>query len=77
MGGGELLFTFVNVMLMTLIIAALVLWRYRRAVLAGMQQSVGTPLPLPLPRPPAAPKPHKVKSPSHSARMSGVAVRSA
>ena len=57
MGGGELLFTFVNVMLMTLIIAALVLWRYRRAVLAGMQQSVGTPLPLPLPRPPAAPAP--------------------
>ena len=57
MGGGELLFTFVNVMLMTVIIAALVLWRYRRAVLAGMQQSVGTPLPLPLPRPPAAPAP--------------------
>ncbi len=55
MGGGELLFTFVNVMLMTIIVAALVLWRYRRAVLAGMQHRVGAPLPLPPPRAPAAP----------------------
>ena len=39
-----------NVMLMTFVVAPLVLWRYRRAVLAGMQQSVGAPLPLPLPR---------------------------
>ena len=47
MGGGELLFTFMNVMLMTVIVAALVLWRYRRAVLAGMQHRAGAALPLP------------------------------
>jgi hypothetical protein len=57
MGGGELLFTFMNVMVMTIIVTALVLSRYRRAVLAGMQQRVGTPLQLPLPRTPAAPAP--------------------
>jgi hypothetical protein len=48
--GGELLFHFMNVMLMTLIVAPLVLWRYRRAVLAGMQHRLGVPLPLPAPR---------------------------
>ena len=57
MSGGELLSTFMNVMLMTIIVAALVLWRYRRAVLAGMQRSVGAPLPLPVARAPAAPAP--------------------
>ena len=55
MGGGELLFTFMNVMLMTVIVAAVVLWRYRRAVLAGMQHRVGAALPLPPPRVPVAP----------------------
>src|SRR5258708_6000379 len=55
--GGELMFHFMNVMLMTLVVAPLVLWRYRRAVLAGMQHRLGAPLPLPAPAPraPAAP----------------------
>ena len=35
--GGELSFHFMNVMLLTVVVAPLVLWRYRRAVLAGMQ----------------------------------------
>ena len=35
--GGELSFHLLNVLLLTLGIAPLVLWRYRRAVLAGMQ----------------------------------------
>ena len=30
--GGELMFHFMNVMVMTLVVAPLVLWRYRRAV---------------------------------------------
>ncbi len=51
--GGELLFHFMNVMLMTLAVVPLVLWRYRRAVLAGMQHRLGAPLPLPAPRPAA------------------------
>ena len=49
--GGELWFHFMNVMLMTLVVAPLVLWRYRRAVLAGMQDRLGAPLPVPAPRP--------------------------
>ena len=57
MGGGELLFTFVNVMVVTILVTAIVLWRYRRAVLAGMQHRIGAPLPLPPPRAPAAPAP--------------------
>jgi hypothetical protein len=51
--GGELLFHFMNVVLMTLVVAPLVLWRYRRAVLAGMRHRLGAPLPLPPPRAPA------------------------
>ena len=47
--GGELLFHFMNVMLLTLVVAPLVLWRYRRAVLAGMQHRLGAPLPVPAP----------------------------
>jgi hypothetical protein len=39
--GGELIFHFVNVMLLTVVIAPLILWRYRRAVLAGMQDRGG------------------------------------
>ena len=53
--GGELMFHFMNVMLMTFVVAPLVLWRYRRAVLAGMQHRLGAPLPVPAPR--AAPRP--------------------
>src|SRR5215472_5282069 len=44
--GGELSFHFLNVMLMTAIVAPLVLWRYRKAVLAGMQSSSGAALSL-------------------------------
>lgn len=47
--GGELASYFVNVVLLTLLIAPLVLWRYRVAVLAGMQGSSGPALPLPAP----------------------------
>jgi hypothetical protein len=55
--GGELSFHFMNVMLMTFIVAPLVLWRYRRAVLAGMQHRLGAPLPVPAPRPATRPPP--------------------
>ena len=44
--GGELVFHFINVMLMTVLVAPLILWRYRRAVLAGMQDRGGAALPL-------------------------------
>ena len=37
MVSGELLYRFLNVMLLTALVAPLVLWRYRRAVLAGMK----------------------------------------
>lgn len=48
--GGELWFHVMNVMLLTLVIAPLVLWRYRRAVLAGMQHRLGAALPVPAAR---------------------------
>jgi hypothetical protein len=48
--GGQLVFHFVNVIVMTALVAPLVLWRYRRAVLAGMQDKLGAPLPLAAPR---------------------------
>ncbi|MEO6897309.1 MAG: hypothetical protein ABI218_11760 [Caldimonas sp.] len=44
--GGELVFHFINVMVMTVLIAPLVLWRYKRAVLAGMQSRGGATLPI-------------------------------
>jgi len=44
--GGELFSHFLNVMLLTLLIAPLVLWRYRRAVLAGMMGRPGPALPV-------------------------------
>jgi hypothetical protein len=44
--GGELVFHFANVILLTALIAPLILWRYRRAVLAGMQDRGGAALPL-------------------------------
>ncbi len=55
--GGELTFHLLNVLLLTLGIAPLVLWRYRRAVLAGMQGRAEVVLPVAepsAPRPPAA-----------------------
>jgi hypothetical protein len=48
--GGELVFHFLNVIVMTALVAPLVLWRYRRAVLAGMQDRLGAPLPFAPPR---------------------------
>jgi hypothetical protein len=54
--GGELTFHLLNVLLLTLGIAPLVLWRYRRAVLAGMQGRAEVVLPVAAPsapRPPA------------------------
>ena len=54
--GGELSFHLLNVLLLTLGIAPLVLWRYRRAVLAGMQGGGAKPLAVASPtalRPPA------------------------
>jgi hypothetical protein len=48
MSGGELVFHFINVMLMTVLVSPLILWRYRRAVLAGMQDRGGAAL-LPVP----------------------------
>ena len=56
MVGGELLFRFLNVMLLTALVAPLVLWRYRRAVLAGMATKVGTAMPL---APPLGAKPRE------------------
>lgn len=54
--GGELSFHLLNVLLLTLGIAPLVLWRYRCAVLAGMQGRAGAPLPVAAPQglPPSA-----------------------
>ncbi len=44
--GAELSFHLFNVVLLTLAVAPLVLWRYRRAVLAGMQDRPGPVLPI-------------------------------
>ena len=44
--GGELLSHLATVLLLTLVVAPLVLWRYRRAVLAGMMTRPGPPLPV-------------------------------
>ena len=44
--GGELSLHFLNVVLLTLLIAPLILWRYRRAVLTGMQDQAGPVLPI-------------------------------
>lgn len=57
MHGGELSVHFTNSVLVTVVVALFVLWRYRLAILDGMRQ--GDPDPLPLPAPslllPAAP----------------------
>jgi len=50
--GGELLSHLTTVVLLTLLIAPLVLWRYRRAVLGGMMSRPGPTLPV---APPTAP----------------------
>jgi hypothetical protein len=54
--GGELAFHFFNVMVMTVLVAPLVLWRYRRAVLSGMESRGGTTLPI-APAQPRTPAP--------------------
>ena len=55
--GGELFFQLLNVLLLTLGLSSLVLWRYRRAVLAGMQGRGGGTLPI-APRRTANPAAH-------------------
>ena len=67
MVAGELLFRFMNVMLLTALVAPLVLWRYRRAVLAGMATKVGTAMPL---APPLGAKPRQT-----AASLAGAAAR--
>ncbi len=62
--GGELSSHFLNVVLLTLLIAPLVLWRYRRAVLAGMQDVPGPVLPIP---PAAARRPEAGRAPAPGA----------
>ena len=54
--GGELSFHLLNVLLLTLGIAPLVLWRYRRAVLAGMQGRSEHTLPVAAATAPPSPK---------------------
>jgi hypothetical protein len=49
--GGELLSHLTTVVLLTLVLAPLVLWRYRRAVLGGMMTRPGPTLPLAPPAP--------------------------
>ncbi|MEO8836262.1 MAG: hypothetical protein ABI364_05950 [Caldimonas sp.] len=44
--GGELVFHFINVVVLTALAAPIVLWRYRRAVLAGMRATGAAPLPV-------------------------------
>lgn len=68
MAGGELLFRFLNVMLLTALVAPLVLWRYRRAVLAGMQSKVGAPMALARPLGPR-PRPAAASTPSVEAKL--------
>ena len=65
--GGELLFRFLNVMLLTALVAPLVLWRYRRAVLAGMATKVGAAMPL---APPLGAKPREA-----AASLAGAAAK--
>ena len=52
--GGELLSHLATVLLLTLVIAPLVLWRYRRAVLGGMMARPGPTLPMAAPVQPAS-----------------------
>jgi hypothetical protein len=55
MSGVELTLNFINVVLLTVLVSPLILWRYRRAVLAGMMDRGGTALqPAPSVTPPAS-----------------------
>src|SRR5574337_61235 len=45
--GGELMLDFINVLLMTVLVAPLALWRYRRAVQGGMRGRSEAALPVP------------------------------
>ena len=47
MSPGELIFHFLNTVVLTALVAFFVLWRYRVGVLAGMGSSSGTSLALP------------------------------
>lgn len=51
MNGGELSVHFTNSVLVTVVVALFVLWRYRQAILVGMMQGDGLALPLPMTRP--------------------------
>lgn len=48
---GELIFHFLNTVVLTTLVAFVVLWRYRAGVLNGMGSGGGTPLELPAPAP--------------------------
>ena len=71
--GGELMFHFMNVMVLTFVVAPLVLWRYRRAVLAGMRHRLGAPLPVPAPRAAARGRARASPSPARSPGKRGSA----
>lgn len=47
MHGGEPSVHFINSVLVTVVVALIVLWRYRLAILGGMMQGDGAVLPLP------------------------------
>jgi len=47
MNGGELSVHFTNSVLVTIVVALFVLWRYRQAILGGMALSAGAALPVP------------------------------
>jgi hypothetical protein len=66
--GGELSFHLLNVLLLTLLIAPLVLWRYRSAVLAGMQGRDSGTLPV------AAARASKPPT-GHAAQGAGIALQ--
>lgn len=53
MHGGEPSVHFINSVLVTVVVALIVLWRYRLAILGGMMQGDSTALPLPAEGPPA------------------------
>ena len=67
--GGELSFHLLNVLLLTLLIAPLVLWRYRRAVLAGMQGRDGGTLPVAAARAATPPADHGAQGAAAAARQ--------
>ncbi|MEP7300392.1 MAG: hypothetical protein ABI699_02605 [Caldimonas sp.] len=68
MQGGELWWRFLHIILLTLPVAGLVLWRYRRAVLAGMQDQLVAPLPVVPATLPCAPAPSTAAGNPETAR---------